>query len=197
MNLKQLCSRGAVGIEAAIVLPIMVFLMFGTIETYQYYRVVAIMDRAAFSIADGIAMQTELHDGPDCTATENICTYGSIARNLMQPLNYDDDGEMVIRLFVASDAGGSATVWSNNEGWSKRCLGTGTCQNISAIAANDQLPQGMPEPLSTDTVLMVQLQQKYEPFVISSIFWQKMGGVRNLTSTVYYRPRFDDLKNIN
>lgn len=198
MSLKKLDNTGAVAIEAAIVLPLMVFILFATIEIYHYYRAVSIMDRAVFSIADGIAMQTELNDDGNCTATNSLCTYGVVVKDLMQPLNYEQDGEMTIRLFVAKDPSSNrdSTTWNNADGWSKRCLGSGSCQNTSSLPVAE-LPQNMPEPLSNDTLLMVEIEQNYDPFIISSIFWSKMGGVRKLKSQAFYRPRFSDLYTLN
>ena len=184
-------DRGIAAIEAAIVLPIMVFFLFGTIETYQYFRAAAILDRAVFSIADGVAMQPKLYEGGPCDETDHLCTYGVIMGDLMQPIDYKDGGYLTIRLFEAQTSGSSVT-WKNST-WAKKCEGsTGACGDIAAAPP----PDGMPPAQPGDTILVVQGYQTYEPYVISSRFWTGLGGTEVLTATAFYRPRFDDLKTL-
>lgn len=183
-------QKGVAGIEAAIILPIMIFFIFATVESYQYFRAVAIMDRAAFSVADGIAMQPDLKNGNRCHDTDDICTYGVIMKDLMKPLDYDK-GQMTISLFAASGTGNNVS-WESNARWSFNCSGTSTC---SSAGRSEKAPLATPAPSPGDTILIVQVKQEYEPFVISGKFWQSLGGKTTLTSTAFYRPRFADLKN--
>lgn len=206
-------DRGVAALEAAIVLPFLVFFIFGTIETYQYFRAAAIIDRAVFSVADGVSMQNQLYIGAPCDAPDHVCTYGVLMDQLMQPLDYANTGYMTIRLFVANPSGrcnGTGTagpaVWCNTMqdaklgtvGWSLRCVGTSPCATTPALStpANGVPVAGMPTPQANDTVVVVQVWQPYEPFVISSRFWTSLGGMRTLTATAFYRPRFDDLKQL-
>ncbi len=189
-------QRGVAGIEAALILPIMVFFIMATVELYQYFRVVSILDRAAFTVADGIAMQAKTPDriGGPCTAPNHICTYGAIMGKLMSPVDYAQGGQLIMRLYVADGSGGGAPVWSNEAshgGWSTTCNGAGTCTDAAASASS---PDSMPPPQPNDTVVVVQARQHYEPFIISSKFWTALGGSVDLSTTVFYRPRFDDLK---
>lgn len=189
-------QNGVAGIEAAIILPIMIFFIFATIELYEYYRVKAIMDRAVFSLADGVAMQTELYEGGPCNQPDHICTYGVIAKDLMQPADYANKGSVQISLFEARQTGTSSNPkyeWKAAPNWSKLCNGSGTCTNTNSYP---QLNSNDLKANRDDTVVVVQLRQRYEPFVISSKFWENLGGEVNLITTAYYRPRFDDLKNL-
>jgi Flp pilus assembly pilin Flp len=187
-------QRGAAGIEAALILPVMVFFIMATVELYQYFRVVSILDRAVFTVADGIAMQAKTPDldGGPCTAPNHICTYGAIMGKLMSPVDYARGGQLIMRLYWADGSGGGTPVWSNAApGWSRTCNGAGDC---TVAAASDSAPDGMPPPQPNDTVVVVQARQHYEPFIISSKFWTALGGSVDLSTTVFYRPRFDDLK---
>lgn len=186
-------QRGVAGIEAALILPIMVFFIMATVELYQYFRVVSILDRATFTVADGISMQAKLYDGGACTAPDHICTYGAIMGKLMAPVDYAQGGRLTLRLYVADGSGG-ALAWSNALGWSKTCDSAGACADAAASAA---IPDGMPTPQANDTIVVVQARQHYEPFVISSKFWTELGGRVDLSTTTFYRPRFDDLKTLN
>lgn len=191
-------DKGIAGLEAALILPFLVFFIFAVIETYQYFRVAAVLDRAVFSVADGIAMQVKLYDGGSCTTPQpdHVCAYNGIMEELMQPVDYKDQGCLKIWLFVAEKASMDATVtWGQNPAWSK-AYGS----NIDACTKSpgvDPPLGGMPTPQKDDTILVVKGIQEYEPFVISSRFWTSLGGVRDLVSVAYYRPRFDDLKTLN
>lgn len=206
-------EQGVAGLEAAIVLPFLIFFIFGIIETYQYFRAAAVIDRAVFSVADGVSMQAKLYAGAPCDVTDHLCTYGVLMSQLMQPLDYANSGTMTIRLFVANPSGscsgrGTAgpVVWCNQMedakfgtvGWSRKCVGTSPCAEVTALptpATGTPVP-GMPVPQANDTLVVVQVWQPYEPFVISSRFWAALGGERNLTATAFYRPRFNDLKQL-
>lgn len=185
----RLGQKGVAGIEAAIILPIMIFFIFATIESYQYFRAVAIMDRAAFSIADGIAMQPDLKNKNQCQDTDDICTYGVIMKDLMKPLDYAK-GRMDISVFAASGTSNNVK-WETSPRWSFRCSGASSCSSASGA----RVPSSTPAPSPGDTILIVQVDQEYEPFVISGKFWKSLGGKTTLTSTAFYRPRFADLKN--
>jgi hypothetical protein len=148
-------------------------------------------------VADGIAMQPKLNDRGECTVTTDICTYGLIMSDLMLPVDYKQGGTMDIRLFVSNFKSGDQSdpgTWNQTPAWGKHCLGTGACFALSGVAT---LPAGMPPAVGQDTMLVVQVTQEYEPFVISARFWTGLGGKRELTTVAFYRPRFDDLKTLN
>lgn len=186
-------ERGVAAIEAALVLPVMIFFIFGTIEIYQYFRVAAILDRAAFSVADGIAMQPKLFEGGPCDATDHLCTYGVVVGDLMRPVDYKNGGRMTIRLFDTETNSGGATSWRSAPVWSRSCISDGGCSS----AADGTLPAGVPPPAPKDTLVVVQVFQQYAPFVITSKFWSSLGGSTELSTTAFYRPRFEDLKSLN
>lgn len=183
---------GIAAIETAFVLPIMIFFIFASIETYQYFRVLGIMNRAAFSVADAVAMQPKLYEGAPCNVTDHLCTYGDVMSDLMLPLNYAADGHMAIGVYVAETIDGE-TSWLSTPAWSKDCSPAGTCTDSSEL---DALPSGMPAPKQGDSVLVVKVFMTYQPFVISARFWTSLGGTENLSTLAYTRTRFDDLRTL-
>lgn len=183
---------GIAAVEAALILPIMIFFIFASIEAYQYFRAVGIMNRTAFSVADAVAMQPRLYEGGSCSHPDHVCTYGVVTTDLMQPLDYAQNGHMAIGMYVTEPQGnGTTPAWSTPPVWSQGCTGDGSC---SATRILDDLPANMPAPKMSDAVLVVKVFQKYEPFVISAGFWAGLGGKVDLSAVAYTRPRFDDLK---
>ncbi|NYT61731.1 pilus assembly protein [Alcaligenaceae bacterium] len=190
------CQRGVAGVEAAILLPVMIFLIFGCMEMYQYYRAAALMDRVAFTVANSVSMQQELADKGQCTKTDDICVYGLIAKDLFQPLDYANRGGLVISAYAATEPAGKDPVsWKNQSEWSKPYHGVeaGDLDRTSRLTDKKIFPPAV----VGDTVIVVEVFYDYEPFVISSRFWEALAGTSHMYSRFFFRPRFDDLRNLS
>lgn len=94
--------RGSVAVETAILVPLGVMVILGAWELYSYYRAVAVVDRAAFMVANSVAMQRELTRGNTRLAND-LCTYSLIASDLMTPLRYTSGDSVEIRLYASED----------------------------------------------------------------------------------------------
>lgn len=198
MNIRHFfrADHGIAAVEAAIVLPLMVFFAMGVVELYQYFRTDALMTRAAFSVADGVSMQQDLFDGGPCNLSDHVCTYGALMPDLMRPVDYQNGGGLQIRLLktenITTGSGQNKqtkTVWKTMPEWGKRCDGSGACVNFKQEYTGAETPA----PNDNDTIVIVEVFQTFEPFVISSRYWQALGGPRTLRAASFYRPRFDDL----
>lgn len=189
-------SRGAVAIEAALVIPIMIVLMLAMLEMYQYFRVVSVVDRAAFTVANGLAMQEDLSDGidPTCTSPTDLCTYGKLMPQLLHPLRYSGAGKLQMRLFQNSGLDPNDDDW--HYVWGREC-GASAPDNCTVLT--DQLPpSGLPAPAGRDSIIVVNVAQQYTPFLLSSRFWQSLNkGPVTLGSRAVIRPRFGDLLTLN
>src|SRR5690554_1695460 len=131
-RLRHLWSadNGIAGIEAALIIPLMVFIIVGTMELYHYFRAAAVLDRAAFTLADGVAMQRELFDGGPCDKSDHICTYGAVAQDLLTPLDFSRNGWVIITAFAATEpASGSnppPVTWKHAFEWQRIYAGGDT-----------------------------------------------------------------------
>lgn len=194
-HLRRLLWRedGIAAVESALVLPIMIFFIFASIEAYQYFRVLGIMHRAAFSVADAVAMQPRLHEAGPCQLTDHLCTYGTVMNDLMRPLDYAKDGHMAIGVYATETREDGMPAWISTPEWSKNCTGGGVCTDTALL--ND-IPVGMPAPKLNDSVLAVKVFQTYEPFIISAGFWANLGGKVDLSVMAFTRTRFDDLRTL-
>lgn len=193
------CQRGIAGIEAALIIPLMAFIIVGTMELYHYFRAAAILDRAAFTLADGVAMQRELFDGGPCDKSDNICTYGAIAQDLLRPLDYSRNGWIIISAFAATDPGSGSNPppvsWKNSSEWNKRYSGGSTGGSVpnSLLAPSS----GFPPANEGDTLIAVEVFYDFIPFAISAAFWETLAGSRRMYSRAFYRPRFAELRELN
>ncbi|CPR17823.1 hypothetical protein JMY81_04880 [Brenneria goodwinii] len=187
--------RGAVALEAVLIIPIGVFVIIASWELYQYFRTAAVVDRTAFLVANSLSMQRELLGGTDCTLANSVCTYNTIASDLMTPLDYKSNGGIVISLYaVETDDEGDNPAWKTKPEWPSRIYrGSENTRNVASLLTP---PAGFPAPAVNDTVIAVEIFYDYTPFAISSAFWQALGGEKQIVSTVFYRPRFSALRDL-
>ncbi|MFE8151463.1 hypothetical protein RBA63_06210 [Brenneria goodwinii] len=187
-------NRGVVAVEAALIIPIGVFVIIASLELYQYFRTTAVVDRTAFLVANSLSMQRELYGGTDCTLANSVCTYNKIASDLMTPLDYQNNGGMVISLYaVETDDKDENPLWETTPEWSRSYQGDA---NSRSLASRLTPSTGFPTAAINDTVIAVEIFYDYTPFAISSAFWQALGGKKQIVSTVFYRPRFSALRDL-
>nr|WP_113865786.1 TadE/TadG family type IV pilus assembly protein [Brenneria salicis]NMN92763.1 Flp pilus assembly protein TadG [Brenneria salicis ATCC 15712 = DSM 30166]RBP63740.1 Flp pilus assembly protein TadG [Brenneria salicis ATCC 15712 = DSM 30166]RLM31025.1 hypothetical protein BHG07_07425 [Brenneria salicis ATCC 15712 = DSM 30166] len=182
--------RGAVAIEAALIIPLAVFIVIASMELYHYFRTASVVDRAAFTIANSLSMQRELNDNQQCRLANDICTYHTIAQDLMTPLDYRRYGGMVISLYATDTDSSGTAVWRTTPEWQRVYQGE---QNSHSVAATLRPPDNFPQPSANDSAIVVEVFYRYTPFMLTSAFWQELGGEQQLSARAFYRPRFNDL----
>lgn len=187
------CQRGVAALEAALIMPVMIFLVFGCFEAYQFYRAAALLDRVAFTVASGVSMQRQLVDSGQCTKTDDICVYSTIAKDLFQPLDYAGRGGLAISAYAATTPAGTEPVaWKSQPEWRKVFTGSaaGTLDTASKLEDKSVFPPAN----VADTIIVVEVFYDHDPFVISSRFWASLAGTSHMYSRFFFRPRFDDLR---
>lgn len=187
-------QRGVAAVEAALLIPVLVFVIVGFIELYQYHRAVALLDRSAFTLASGISMQRDLYDRRDCSKTNNVCTYGAIAHRLMDPLDYAGNGQVAFSVYAAIETGGwrPTETWKDRPEWRRLYKGSpGIPEAVSRLDTRD-----FPPPKRGDTIIVVEVFYDHEPFAMSSAFWEALGGERRMYSRAFYRPRFSEIREL-
>ncbi|NGM85861.1 hypothetical protein G5B35_00930 [Parapusillimonas sp. SGNA-6] len=193
---RRRLQRGVAALEAAIIMPVAIFLIFACVETYQYFRAAALLDRVAFTVANSVAMQHELFDRDQCTQSNDICVFDELAADLFQPLDYDQRGGLIISAYAATElTEGEATVsWEGAPQWQKVFKGTGpdVTEPVSRLAG----AAGFPAVKAGDTVIVAEAFYDHEPFVMSARFWKSLAGTTRLYSRFFFRPRFDDLREL-
>lgn len=193
------CDDGIAGIEAALIIPLMVFIIVGTMELYHYFRAAAVLDRAAFTLADGVAMQRELFDGGPCDKSDHICTYGAVAQDLLTPLDFSRNGWVIITAFAATEpASGSnppPVTWKHAFEWQRIYAGGDTTGSQPGSMLDST--EGFPPANEDDTLIVVEVFYDFVPFALTSAFWETLGGPRRMYSRAFFRPRFADLRELN
>lgn len=187
------CQRGVAALEAALILPVMIFLVLGMFEAYQYFRAAAIMDRVSFTVANGVAMQRELFNNGQCNKSDDICVYGTIAKDLFQPLDYAAQGGLRVSAYEAVEpVEGADVTWKSQANWSVMFKGSSAAQLDPATQLTDS--SVFPPARVGDTIIVAEVFYDHEPFIMSSKFWASLAGTSHMYSRFFFRPRFDDLR---
>jgi len=189
----RLRERGSAALEAALIFPVAVFLIFACMELYQYYRAAALLDRVAFTVADGVAMQRELFNHDQCDKSDDICVYGAMAQDLFRPLDYGRHGGLIISAYAATEPDTNDNVfWNPQPEWRMTFKGSGPAvpDPVSKLADKSAFP---PAKVG-DTIIVTEAYYEHEPFAMSSAMWTALAGTSQMYSRFFFRPRFDDLR---
>jgi len=188
-------QRGAAAIEAALILPVAIFMVFACLEVYQYFRAAALLDRIAFTVANGVAMQRELLNGGQCDKSDDICVYGTMAQDLFQPLDYSARGGMIISTYAATEPDENGDVaWKAQPEW--RVTFKGSTSSLPDPISRLGDTTVFPPARTGDTLVIAETFYDHEPFAISSHFWTALAGTTNMYSRFFFRPRFNDLRTL-
>lgn len=186
-------ERGAAALEAALILPVAIFLLFACMELYQYYRAAALLDRVAFTVADGVAMQRQIFNHNQCDKSDDICVYGAMAADLFQPLDYARSGGLIISVFAATDPDTNGNVtWKTQPEWRMTFKGSTSTLPDPLSQLSDQ--SAFPQARVGDTIVIAEAFYDHEPFAMSSKLWTALAGTTHMYSRFFFRPRFDDLR---
>jgi hypothetical protein len=196
---RRRARRGVAALEAVIVLPLMVFIIIGGVEMYLYTRVMAVMDRVAFTLANSISIQTSLIDGGPCASPDHICTYGAIIPPLLMPMA-PKNAAVIISVYATNTPfnGGPPSRWTSisspNHGWTKTVYqGASAAAPVSRITAASLPTAIISRNLQTaDTVIAVEVFYKYQPFAFSGAFFNLLFKSQQY-SRALIRPRYADL----
>jgi len=188
-------QRGVAALEAVLILPVAIALVFACVEMYQFYRAAALIDRVAFTVANGVAMQHNLYDKNQCTKSDDICVYSTMAHDLFQPLDYDSGGGLVISAYAATDPDiNGNVVWKDAAEWSKayKSASSSSSNPVSRLSDKSLFP---PAKVG-DTIIVAEVFYSYDPFIMTSRLWTSLGGTKELYSRFFFRPRFEELRTL-
>lgn len=195
---RRRARRGVAALEAVIVLPLMVFILIGGVEMYLYTRVIAVMDRVAFTLANSMSIQTNLASSGDCKAPSQLCTYGAIMPTLLTPL-IAENAAVIISVYATNrPSSGAPTAWTNisspNHGWTRTVYkGSDAATPTSRISASSLPTTIISDNTQTaDTIIAVEVFYEYQPFAMSRGFFNLLFNSHQY-SRALIRPRYADL----
>lgn len=193
---RLLADRTAsVGLEMALVTPLIMLMLLGFYEAYMYVRTVGLVERAAVSVANTMARQTaSLIDCADTNNSLNLGTYMLAATLVADPVNLARNGEVIV----------SAVNWPDNANvaapqivWQRRSVfaGPDLPSGVGVQAGAATLPANLAGAITrgNDTVLVAEVFYRFTPFAMTAPFWSGSPGTVTISRTAYFRARTANL----
>lgn len=195
---RRHARRGVAALEAVVILPLMIFIIIGGMELYLYTRVIAVMDRVAFTLANSISIQTSVTGSGDCKSPNQLCTYGTIMPTLLTPLAAQNAAVIISVHASNRPSSGAPTAWTNigplNHGWTRTVHQGGNVGAPTSRISASSLPAAIisNNVRTADTVIAVEIFYEYKPFAISSGFFKLLFNTQQYSHALI-RPRYADL----
>ncbi len=170
--------RGAVLIEFAFALPIMVLMLLGTFDTARYVLLHQKMDRAASTMADLVSR-------PPTISQAQIDSMFSAANELVQPFDLALNGRVIVTS-ISKATGQDALIDWQHEG-----AGGLTASSSLGASGTANLPAGF-TVRDGENVIVTEVFFDYEPMFLHYVL--SSGVVSHLAMR---RPRRGDLSTLN
>jgi Flp pilus assembly protein TadG len=163
-NISSEC--GSAAIEFALILPVLIGLLLGTLASFDDYRASQMVSRAAVTTVDLVTRLSSMDD--DMSAK----IYAS-AQGVTGTFSHALDLAVVISSISFSEKGGLTLEWSISNKTGKELKG------------GDVKDLDLPEMADGDTIIAVTVNAKYTPFIDVALFSDS-----DLSVTQFRRPRF-------
>ena len=176
------CRRGVVAIEVALWLPALILVAVGLLDIVRYIEATTRMDRAAASVADLIARNSEIRDQTDFAAPSSASDLGSfllVGNELAKPDSLIDDGRIIITS-ITTAAAGFAINWQRT--------GLYGLDTESSLKTLPDLPTGT-------SFVVAEVFFRFDPILA---WWTKLlpGGDTIIYRRAIYRPRLAALTSL-
>lgn len=180
--------RGSVALEMAFVFPLVLLTLLGFYEAYSYIRTVAMVERAAASVANIMGRQTTaLADCDDSLSAVNLGTYVDAAARIMSPQPLATSGGVFLSA-VGAVNGKPTVLWQRRSKF--RIAGTASILGTQGSAAT--LPAQLSAAVAADsdiTVMVAEVNYRFTPFAMTANFWPAGAGAVTISRVAYFRAR--------
>ena len=177
--LRRLGRRedGAILVETAFVMPILITMLLGAVEVGRYILVNQKVERAASSLADLVA-QSE-----DGVTMDEIETLFGIVPHITSPYDIATNGNVIITAVVREEGEANATVAWQVDGLGDLVAGS----EIGSPGGNATLPAGFTLP-EGETMIVGEAWYDYD-----ALFFESIDPTDPMYHRAYYRPRLSSL----
>lgn len=165
------CRRGLAAVEFAIVLPVLVLLVLGTVEVGRYAYLVMKLQNTAANVADIVSR-------PEQVAASDIAALFSAAPVMLRPFEAGDNVRMFVSgVIVPAQDAPPEVAWQSDGGGSLTAASA-----VGGVGTAADVPDGL-VTFGGEAVVVAEVVYAYEPWLLALI----PGG--RLRHTAYFRPR--------
>lgn len=169
-------SQGLAVVEFALILPVLMMLFYGAVETTRFILVTQKAEKLAHTVADVTAQSTQV-------TTANLDQLMEATNDIMNPFAFRDRGRVIISsLYRAPNAANATVNW--------RYTGGGNLAATSGIGPVGSAPvlDGAFTFEPRENVIAAEVFFRWEPLVSSQFL-----GTRMVYRQAFYKPRFGAL----
>jgi Flp pilus assembly pilin Flp len=175
----RLDTRGLAAVEFALVLPVLVALLFGTVEVGRYIYLHLKVQNAASNVADILSR-------PEQVAASDISALFSATPVMLRPFDAGARTRMIVSGVIVPDEDEPAEVaWQSEGGGS-----LGVTSAIGAVGEIANVPGGLVYH-GGEAVIAAEVFYAYEPWLLHFV------PSRQIRADAYFRPRRGTLAAIN
>lgn len=170
--------RGAVAVEFALIMPVLVGLLLAIVEVGRYAILYQKLDRLASTMGDLVAQAQII-------STTDVNNLMSAVPHILTPFTLGTNGKVIVSS-VGLVSGVAKVNWQRTGG--------GTYAGISKVGAQGAtaaLPAGMTVPAG-ESLIVAEVYYSFTPFIYAAVLPAKV-----LYRPAYYRPRIGTLSVIN
>lgn len=172
------CRAGNVAVEFALVVPILLLLMLGSVEMARFVLLHQKLDRAATTISDLVARAETI----DQSELDDIFT---AAGEVAAPFDLAGRGVVIVSSITNPDGNGATIAWQRNGGGGLSATShTGTEGDDASLLEGFEVREG-------ETVIISEVFFDFEPFLSELIV-----APQTLYARAHHRPRLGTLKEI-
>lgn len=166
--------RGAIALEFALVLPLLILFCFVTVEVGRFALLQMKLEQLAGVVGDLATRDRTL----DTATVDDIV---AVADHVLSPFRLAGDGVVVLSGVGAPDGGSPSVLWQRRGG--------GTADPGDAVPGTGE-PASLPEGLAASdgqTVVVAEVVYTYQPWLLGTL------AQRRLVKRAYFRPRLGSL----
>lgn len=169
-------QSGIAMVEFALILPIMMTMFYGVVETTRYVLVTQKVEKLAHAVAD-------LAGQGATTSTAVLNQVLSASSDIMNPFAMNSNGRVIISAIYRAPATANATVIWRHQGGGTLAATT----RLGAVGATATVPAGFTFD-ERENVIAAEVYYRFEPLISSRFF-----GATTFYRSAYYKPRLGAL----
>lgn len=177
---RRLCveRHGAIVIEFALVLPVLVLLTMSGGETFRFILLNQKVERASATVADLTSQAQTLSEG-------DLNNLFLVTNQVMSPFNINDGGQVIVSSIGAKGGEPPQINW-------QRSFGQQTNSSVLGVEGGvAKLPAGF-VVRDNENVIVAEVYYPYAPFIFSGVI-----APMTLYDATFFRPRFGSLDKLD
>lgn len=181
-------KRGAIVVEFALILPILLILLLGFAEGVRLVFIYQKIDRASSTVADLVARRETI-------STVDLIQVFKAAELVVEPFKFDTFGAVIISAVGDTDGSSVNVLWQRSSGGLKTTEPGSVVSSIGSEGGTATLPSGFTLP-ANDTVIVAESFYRYKPLFVPNKLVSAISKETLIKRKAFFRPRLGSLRTL-